>query len=82
MSDTRSPESFRDFYCDTIEEAFTELRRRKSTAEGIITRLEESPYGGYRVYSVPVDLFVDDLADPIQPVVPGSAFSTRKVMYR
>ena len=81
MSATSSPDSFRDFHCDTIEEAFAELRRRKTTAQGIITRLEESPYGGYRVFSVPVELFVDDLADPIQPTVRGSAFSPRKVIY-
>lgn len=75
------PGTFRDFHCDTLEKAFAELHRRKGIAEGVITRLEESPYGGYRVYSVPVDVFIDDLVDPIQPQVPGSGFSPRKAIY-
>ena len=33
----------------------------------MIVSFEESPYGGYRVYSVPADTVVDDLVDPILP---------------
>lgn len=63
-----------DSHCDTIDEVFEEIRRRKSApgAEGVITRFEESPYGGYRVYSVDAEFFVDELVDPIQPRVPTS----------
>ena len=82
MPDTSSPGSLKDFYCDTIEEAFAELRRRKSAAEGVITRLNQSGYGGYRVHSVPVELFVDDLVDPIQPRMPNNGFGTRKAIYQ
>ena len=73
-----------DFYCDSIDEVFEEIRRRKSApgAEGAITRFEESRYGGYRVYSVDAELFVDDLVDPIQPRVPSSSFAARRTVYR
>lgn len=56
---------FGDMYCKTIDEAFKEIARRKRDADGVITRFEESPYGGYRVYSLPADVLVDDLVDPI-----------------
>ena len=82
MPSTSSPSSFKDFYCDTFDEAFAEVRRRKSAAEQIITRLDESPYGGYRVYSIPLDLFVDDLVEPSQPSIPGGGFTTRKAVYQ
>lgn len=73
-----------DFYCDTIDEVFEEIRRRKSSpgAEGTITRFEESRYGGYRVYSVDAEFFVDELVDPIQPRIPSSGFATRRTVYR
>lgn len=73
-----------DVYCDTIDEVFEEIRRRKSSpgAEGAITRFEESPYGGYRVYSVDAEFLVDELADPVQPRVPASGFASRRTVYR
>ncbi len=82
MPGTSTPGTVRDFPCDTFEEALAELHRRKSAADGVITRLEESPYGGYRVYSTPVELLVDDLIDPIQPQVPGGGLSSRKAIYQ
>ena len=71
-----------DFYCDTIDEVFEEIRRRKSSpaAEGAITRFEESRYGGYRVYSVDAEFLVDELADPIRPAIPSSSFTTRRTV--
>ncbi len=42
------------------------LRRRADPAwEGFVTRVVESPYGGYVVRSFPIDLFLDTgLSDP------------------
>ena len=73
-----------DFYCDKLDQVFEEIRRRKSApgAESVITRFEESPYGGYRVYSVDAEIFVDELLDPIQPRVPPSGFAARRTVYR
>ena len=55
-------------YCKTLDEALQEVARRRSTkTPGVITRYEKSPYGGYRVYSVEAEVFVDDLLDPVLP---------------
>ena len=70
-----------DVYCKTLDEAIKESARRKRDAKvaGVITRFEKSPYGGYRVYSLPADTLVDDLVDPIVPEILGSR---RKAVYR
>lgn len=70
-----------DVYCKTLDEAIKESARRKRDAKaaGVITRFEESPYGGYRVYSLPADTLVDDLVDPVVPEIRGSR---RKPVYR
>ena len=31
----------------------------------MITRVKDSRYGGFVVHSIPVDLFVDELAEPL-----------------
>jgi hypothetical protein len=55
-------------YCKTLDEVLQEVaKRRASKADGVITRYEASPYGGYRVYSVEADAFVDEFADPVLP---------------
>ena len=36
---------------------------RKSHAEQLITRIEPSPYGGYRVRSVPAEFMIDSMVD-------------------
>lgn len=53
-------------YCKTIDEALKEVQRRKSAsaAEGLVTRFEESPYGGYRVYSIDAELFIENRTNP------------------
>ena len=58
-----------DVFCNTFDEAVAEIGRRKrdADADGVVTSFEESPYGGYRVYSVPADDIVDNLVDPIYP---------------
>ncbi len=53
-------------YCKTRGEARKEMeRRRAADSEGVIVKCDKSPYGGFRVYSIPVDSYVDDLLDPI-----------------
>ena len=62
-------------YCKTLDEALEEVARRRATkAAGTITKYERSPYGGYRVYSVEADVFVDDLLDPVLPNTRGDSF--------
>ena len=69
-----------DFYCDTIDEAIAESRRRKSSpvTGGMITRIEESPYEGWRVRTVDAELFVDQLAEPILPRIPSGTFGAQR----
>ena len=67
--------TFGDVHCKTIEDVLTEVSRRKQHAlsSNTITKYEKSLYGGYRVYSRPADLVVDDLVDPIYPRMPRTA---------
>lgn len=54
-----------DVYFDTLDEAFQELQRRRASHENMISRVNDSRYGGYVVHSIPVDLFIDELAEPL-----------------
>ena len=53
-----------DSYFDTLNEAVLEAQRRRASHEELITRLRQSRYGGFVVHSIPVELFVDELAEP------------------
>lgn len=83
MGATPAPSLFTDFYCDTIDSAFEEISRRKAMqgTKSIITRYEESPYGGFRVYSMSAEVFVDDLVDPVHPKR-ATGFVQQKSLYR
>lgn len=62
-------------YFRTKAQALEEIKRRRKTHGGeMITRCEETPYGEYRVYSIPADIFVDDLTDPLMPNTKRSIF--------
>ena len=53
-------------YCKTQEEARKEMeRRRAADSESVIVKCDKSPYGGFRVYSIPVDSYIDDLIYPV-----------------
>lgn len=58
----------RDTYCATMEEVVDELRRRREArrqGDFVITRYEEARYGGgFRVYSVPAELVVEQMLNP------------------
>ncbi len=57
-----------DTYCTTMEEVFEELRRRREArtpGDLVITRYEKARYGGgFRVYSVPAELMVEEMMSP------------------
>ena len=61
-----------DSYFDSIHDAILEAQRRRAAHEEFITRLRKSRYGGYIVHSIPVDLFVDELAEPQTVTMPPS----------
>ena len=84
MGATPAPGLFTDFYCDKVDAAFEEINRRKAMqgTESIITRYEESPYGGFRVYSMSAEVFVDDLVDPVHPMKRATGFVQQKSLYR
>lgn len=53
-----------DAFFETYHEALREAQRRKAAlGDPMITRIEESPYGGYRVWSMPTDVYVDLLSE-------------------
>ena len=68
------PRLLPDKHCRTLEEARLEVARRRKSEFGseVITRHVESRYGGYRVYSIPKEEFVEALIDPILPPVAHS----------
>lgn len=57
-----------DFFCDTLDQALAELNRRKSepSTREYIHKVEPSPYGGYRVWSVDASVYADMIAEGIQ----------------
>ncbi len=63
----------------TVHEAYAEVRRRKSDPafQDMIVRVEPSGYGGFRVRSMPADLYVDQLVDG--PFLPGYRVARRRV---
>ncbi len=64
---------FPDTFHKTMGEAMDEVARRRADPQGkeLMTRIERSPYGGYRVRSMPADFFVDTIADGPVPISMG-----------
>lgn len=56
---------FADTFHDRLSDAMTEAARRRAdpSARDLVTQVGESPYGGYRVRSMPADFYVDQIAD-------------------
>ena len=52
-------------YFKTEKEALDEVQRRKSelNKEGYIARMVPTGYGDYKVFNIPADLFIDQIAD-------------------
>lgn len=59
------PRLIPDAHYDNSDEAFEEAGRRKTLpiASDAITRVEPSPYGGYRVYTVSLSLAMEVFTD-------------------
>jgi hypothetical protein len=64
---------FADTFHKTMREAMDEVARRRADPQGkeLVTRIDRSPYGGYRVRSMPADYYVDMLADGPVPISTG-----------
>ena len=63
---THSRGIFPDVHFDNYADAYAEARRRRldvSSGEAIITRIEDSPYGGYKVWSMPLEVYADLLSE-------------------
>ncbi len=58
---------FADAYFDSLDEALDELHQRRSdpASQGILSRMEKSPYGGYRVWSITAEMYAEMLVDGI-----------------
>jgi hypothetical protein len=56
---------FADTFHEKLVDAMNEASRRRAhpDGKGFVTRVERSPYGGYRVRSLPAEFYVDQLAD-------------------
>lgn len=68
---------FADTYHETLADAMKEASRRRSDPAGrdLVTKVDESPYGGFRVRSMPADFYVDQIADG--PGIVGGGFGRR-----
>ena len=79
------PRLIPDSHCATWQEAFEEAGRRRMSpvAPDAVTRFDESPYGGYRVYTVSLTLAMEvfvDMAD--SGIFPGASGADRSAYKR
>ena len=56
-----------DSHCETREEAIEEVARRRASpvVHDAVTRFDESPYGGYRVYTVSLETAMEVFVDMV-----------------
>lgn len=54
-----------DFHCATWDEAMHEATERRASpvADDAVTRVDRSPYGGYRVYTVSLSMAMEFFLD-------------------
>ena len=73
-----------DHYCETLEEAVAEVERRRASGDlgDSVTRMVESPFGGFRVFTVSrtmaVELFTA-LAEQGVAALPDSPVGGKEV---
>lgn len=74
------PRLIPDSHYDTWEEALEEAERRKASppAPDAVTRMDDSPYGGYRVYTVSLRLAMDLFTDMAESGVVPDSFGREK----
>ena len=60
------------FMYPTYMEAYDEVQRRKKASDGsrLVHRISKSTYGGYRITTLPADLYVDMLVGNVT-AIPG-----------
>ena len=77
------PRLIPDTHCATAEEAFAEAGRRKTLpiASDAITRVERSPYGGYRVYTVSMSLAMEMFTDLAESGVTPTSLGDQRSGY-
>lgn len=76
------PRLIPDSHCATWDDAIREATERRTTpvADDAVTRVDRSPYGGYRVYTVSLTMAMEFFADIADAgVLPGSRDSARAV---
>jgi len=69
----------------TLTEALEEVKKCRKTQDmaDSITTYRESPYGGFIVSTIPADLIVDELAEPVTPHGTVSPFVQKpRTLYR
>ncbi len=74
------PRLLPDAFCDTLEETVAEVSRRKASppSSDAVTQFDESPYGGYRVYTVSLVFAMETIVDAESPeTLIGSLSSNR-----
>jgi hypothetical protein len=69
-------------YFSKEADAWAEANRRRvsETSEHMVTKVAQSPYGGYMVYSVPADLYLDGLMAVGSGALRPDLISRRKAM--
>ncbi len=77
------PRLIPDAFCGTLEETLAEVSRRKKSppTPDAVTRFDESPYGGYRVYTVSLEFAVDTIVDAESPEMFLGSPSSNKTGY-
>ncbi len=62
----------RDTWFGTAEEAHAAATKMRKDHPDLMVRTVRSPYGGYRIVSIPADVWVDGLADglPMDRIMP------------
>jgi hypothetical protein len=43
--------------------AAAQIMRKQHSANGIMVKVERSPYGGFQIKLIPIDLMIDDLSN-------------------
>ena len=74
------PRLLPDAFCETMEETLAEVSRRRASppASDAMTRFDEAPYGGYRVYTVSLEFAIETIVDAESPeMFLGSPSSNR-----
>ncbi|WP_419937142.1 hypothetical protein [Candidatus Palauibacter sp.] len=61
------PRLIPDSHCETRQEAIAEVARRRASpvVHDAVTRFDESPYGGYRVYTVSLETAMEVFVDMV-----------------